>query len=110
MTINGHLWASVAENITKPEEIDWAFDASEADMERFHKALDCYVTSVDVIAATKIHEVFGKDVHFEIFREDHKPPLRGLFGGLRDRPPVWGRPPLFRGTRVTDVRRIHSSR
>ena len=72
-------------NITKPEEIDCAFDASDADMERFHKALDCYVTYADVIAATKIHEVFGKDVHFEIFREDHKPPLRDLFDGLQDR-------------------------
>lgn len=71
-------------NITKPEEIDCTFNASEADMERFHKALDCYVTYVDVIAATKIHEVFGRDVHFEIFREDHKPPLKDLFEGLRE--------------------------
>jgi len=70
-------------NVTKPEEIDCAFDASDTDMERFHKALDCYVTYVDVIAATKIHEVFGKDVHFEIFREDHKPPLKDLFDGLQ---------------------------
>jgi hypothetical protein len=38
----------------------------------------------DVIAVTKIHEVFGKDVHFEIFREDHKPPLRNIFDGLQD--------------------------
>ena len=73
-------------NITKPEEIDCSFEASEADMERFHKALDCYVTYADVIAATKVHEVFGKDVHFEIFREDHKPPLKDLFDGLRDQP------------------------
>jgi len=72
-------------NVTKPEEIDCAFDVTEADMERFHKALDCYVTYADVIAATKIHEVFGKDVQFEIFREDHKPPLRDLFDGLEDR-------------------------
>ena len=71
-------------NITKPEEIDCAFDASEADMERFHKALDCYVTYADVVAATRIHEVFGKDVYFEIYREDHKPPLRDLFDGLQD--------------------------
>ena len=28
--------------------------------------------------------MFGKDVHFEIFREDHKPPLRAFFDGLRD--------------------------
>jgi LmbE family N-acetylglucosaminyl deacetylase len=72
-------------NVTKPEEIDCSFDASEADMERFHKALDCYVTYADVIASTKIHDVFGKDVYFEIFREDHKPPLKDLFDGLEDR-------------------------
>jgi LmbE family N-acetylglucosaminyl deacetylase len=71
-------------NVTKPEEIDCTFDASDADMERFHKALDCYVTYADIIAATKIHEVFGTDVHFEICREDHKPPLRDLFDGLQN--------------------------
>lgn len=71
-------------NVTKPEEIDCTFDVSPADMERFHKALDCYVTYADVMAATKIHDVFGKDVHFEIYREDHKPPLTDLFAGLRD--------------------------
>ena len=73
-------------SVTKPEEIDCVFHVSEPDMERFHKALDCYVTYADVIAATKIHEVFGNDVHFEIFREDHKPPLRDLFEGLQDLP------------------------
>jgi hypothetical protein len=30
-------------NVTKPEEIDGVFEASDADMERFHRALDCYV-------------------------------------------------------------------
>jgi len=71
-------------NVTKAEEIDCAFDVTDADMERFHQALDCYVTYADVIAATKIHEVFGKDVQFEIFREDHKPPLTDLFERLRE--------------------------
>lgn len=54
-------------------------------MERFHKALGCYVPYADVIAKTKIHDVFGKDVYFEIFREDYKPPLSDLFDGLQDR-------------------------
>jgi hypothetical protein len=35
---------------------------ASSDMGRFHQALDCYVTYADVIAATKIHDVFGKDV------------------------------------------------
>ena len=71
-------------NVTKPEEIDCMFDASDADMERFHEALDCYVTYADVIASTKVHEVFGRQVHFEIFREVHQPPLSDLFDGLQD--------------------------
>lgn len=69
-------------NVTKQEEIDCAFDVADADMQRFHQALDCYVTFGQVIAETKVHEVFGKDVYFEIFRENHKPPLADLFDGL----------------------------
>lgn len=71
-------------NTTKPEEIDCAFDVSDADMARFHAALDCYVTYAEIIAETKIHEVFGKDVYFEIYREDHKPPLTDLVDGLHN--------------------------
>lgn len=71
-------------NVTKPEEIDCTFEVTESDMELFHKALDCYVTYAEVIASTKIHDFFGKDVHFEIFREDHKPPLTDLCAGLRE--------------------------
>jgi N-acetylglucosamine malate deacetylase 2 len=72
-------------NVTKAEEIDCTVEVSDEDMDRFHRALDCYVTYADVIAATGIHDVFGHDVHFEIFREDHKPPLKDLFEGLEDR-------------------------
>jgi LmbE family N-acetylglucosaminyl deacetylase len=69
-------------NFTAPAEIDCVCQATDADMDRFHKALDCYVTYADVIARTKIHEVFDKEVHFEIFREDHKPPLTDLCEAL----------------------------
>jgi LmbE family N-acetylglucosaminyl deacetylase len=69
-------------SITKSEEIDCAFDVSSTDMQRFHQALDCYETFGQVIRETKVHEVFGQDVYFEIFREDHKPPLADLFDGL----------------------------
>ena len=72
-------------NVTKPEEIDCEFQVTDSDMERFHGALDCYVTYADVIAATKIHDVFRKDVQFEIYREDHKPPLADLFQGLQNK-------------------------
>ena len=71
-------------NVTKPEEIDCVFQATDQDLELAHKSLDCYVTYADVIAETKIHDFFDKDVHFEIFREDHKPPLTDLCAGLKD--------------------------
>jgi LmbE family N-acetylglucosaminyl deacetylase len=70
-------------NASKPEAIDCTLEVGAAEMEKFHQALDCYVTYAEVIARTKIHDVFGRDVHFEIFREDHKPPLTDLLHGLQ---------------------------
>jgi LmbE family N-acetylglucosaminyl deacetylase len=69
-------------NVTKPEEIDCAFEVTDAEMRKYHEALDCYVTYAEVIARTNIHEYFREDVYFEIFREDHKPPLSDLCAGL----------------------------
>lgn len=69
-------------NVTATAEIDCICQVMDADMERFHNALDCYVTYADVIARTRVHEVFDRDVHFELFREDHKPPLTDLCEGL----------------------------
>jgi LmbE family N-acetylglucosaminyl deacetylase len=69
-------------NATAPGEIDCVCRVTDSDMERFHRALDCYVTYADVIARTKVHEVFDRDVHFELFREDYKPPLTDLGEGL----------------------------
>jgi hypothetical protein len=70
-------------NVTAQAEIDCSFDVTDSDMDRFHKALDCYVTYADVIAQTKIHDVFDAAVYFELFREDHKPPLRDLCERLK---------------------------
>jgi hypothetical protein len=61
---------------------------TNADMERFHKALDCSATYADVIAKTKIHGVFDREVHFELFREDQKPPFEDLYEGLRTELPA----------------------
>lgn len=71
-------------NVTKPAEVDCAFDVGDREMDLYHRALDCYVTYADVIASTRIHDVFKKDVQFEIFREDHKPPLTDLCSGLAE--------------------------
>jgi N-acetylglucosamine malate deacetylase 2 len=70
-------------NVTARGEIDCAFQVTDSDMEQFHKALDCYVTYADAIAQTKIHEVFDREVHFELFREDHKPPFEDLCEALK---------------------------
>ena len=43
---------------------------------------DSDFTDRNVIAQTKIHEVFDTEVQFELFREDHKPPLEDLCAGL----------------------------
>jgi hypothetical protein len=42
----------------------------------------------DVIAKTKIHDVFDREVHFELFREDQKPPFEDLCEGLRTELPA----------------------
>lgn len=70
-------------NVTRPAEIDCAFKVTDSDMKRFHQALDCYMTYADVIAETKVHQVFDREVYFELFRDDQKPPLEDLCGGLR---------------------------
>ena len=72
-------------NVTTAGEIDCVIRVTDADMEQFHKALDCYVTYADVIAQTNIHQVFDRDVYFELFREDQKPPLKDLCEGLGTR-------------------------
>jgi LmbE family N-acetylglucosaminyl deacetylase len=69
-------------SITAPAEIDCVYTVTAADMSRFHKALDCYATYADVIARTKVHQIFDRRVHFELFREDVKPPLADLADGL----------------------------
>jgi LmbE family N-acetylglucosaminyl deacetylase len=69
-------------NVTDPSEIDCVVRANNSDMEQFHRALDCYVTYADVIAQTKVHQIFDNDVHFELFREDRKPPLEDLCEGF----------------------------
>jgi hypothetical protein len=53
-------------------------------MALWHKALDCYVTYRDVITESGVHQAFGRDVQFEIFREDHNPTLCDLCDGLHE--------------------------
>jgi LmbE family N-acetylglucosaminyl deacetylase len=71
-------------NVSAASEIDCVLEVTPEDMDHFHRALDCYVTYAEVIARTNVHQLFDRKVHFELFREDHKPPLDDLTEGLRD--------------------------
>ena len=69
-------------NGSKYEEIDCIVEVDDIDIQRIHKALDCYVTFQDTIEKTGIKDFIGKNAVFEIFQEQHEPPLRDLFEKL----------------------------
>ncbi|MCF8276201.1 MAG: PIG-L family deacetylase [Flavobacteriales bacterium] len=60
------------------ENIDCIVTANTENREMMDKALDCYVTYQDTIAASGVRQSVGHHVYFEIFGEDHKPPLAEL--------------------------------
>jgi len=68
---------------SRPEEIDCLVMVDDIDIERARKALDCYVTFQDTIEKTGIKNSLGHQVYFEIFQENHDPPLPCLFEGLQ---------------------------
>ncbi len=69
-------------NGSKPEEIDCVVTVEEGDRQRALQALDCYVTFQETIENTGIKEKISNQWAFEIFQEDHDPPLDDLFAGL----------------------------
>ncbi len=54
----------------------------EEDKQAALQALDCYVTFQETIEKTGIRDKIGDQWSFEIFQEDHDPPLGDLFAGL----------------------------
>jgi LmbE family N-acetylglucosaminyl deacetylase len=64
-------------------EIDCVVDVTEEDIERTQRALDCYVTYQDQIELSGIRTMIGERLVFEIYQENHDPPLSDLFAGLR---------------------------
>jgi len=68
-------------NLSKAEEIDCVYDCTPEDMAVFQRALDCYETYMEVIAESRVREMSNR-AEFEIFQEDHKPPLSDLTEGL----------------------------
>jgi hypothetical protein len=64
------------------EEIDCVVRVDDPDIRAAHKALDCYVTFRETIEKTRIREFICREVAFELFGENHDPPLADLTGGL----------------------------
>jgi len=68
-------------NLAKPEEVDCVYEVPDEDMATFQRALNCYETYQDVIAESRVREMPNR-AEFEIFQEDHQPPLKDLTEGL----------------------------
>ena len=64
---------------SKPEEIDCVVTVDDNDIEKSHRALDCYVTFKETIEKSRIKDFIGHEAVFEIFGESHDPPLGDLF-------------------------------
>ncbi len=60
------------------EEIDCLFQVEEEDVQAFRQALDCYKTYQEVIEQTRVKEIASREVAFEIYQENHTPPLGDL--------------------------------
>jgi len=69
-------------SFSTPDEIDCLFAVHEVDVERGRRALDCYVTYQDAIQQTGIKDMIGGPAAFEIYQEQHDPPLGDLTEGL----------------------------
>ncbi|MCC6866667.1 MAG: PIG-L family deacetylase [Ignavibacteria bacterium] len=68
---------------SKPEEIGCKVKVEKTDVENSIKALDCYVTFMDTINATKIKEQIPDECVFELFLEKHEHVLNDLFEGIK---------------------------
>ena len=69
-------------NGSKPEEIDCIVRVNQVDIEKNLQALDCYVTFQETIEKTNIKDFIGHQAVFEIFQENHDPPLDDLYDKL----------------------------
>ncbi|EJF10824.1 PIG-L deacetylase family protein [Pontibacter sp. BAB1700] len=67
---------------SRPDLIDCEVKLRPEDIEIMKKALNCYDTYQDVIKQANVVESIGDTVYFEIYQEDHKPPLANLTDGL----------------------------
>jgi LmbE family N-acetylglucosaminyl deacetylase len=72
-------------NHSTPEEIDCIFNVEPEDIDKNIQALDCYETFRETIDKSGIKDLVNTNrIVFEIFRENHQPPLTDLFDGLEE--------------------------
>jgi LmbE family N-acetylglucosaminyl deacetylase len=64
------------------QEIDCIVELADEDRQKFLAALDCYKTYQEPIRNSNVVNVIGHHVPFEIFDEQHDPPLSDLFENL----------------------------
>ncbi len=63
---------------SEAELIDCEIALTDQDKQTLKDALACYETYVETIQQSGVVQKIGEKVHFEIFGEDHKPPLENL--------------------------------
>lgn len=69
-------------NHSTRDEIDCVVPIENEDAARMRQALECYETYREVIAATRIGEMIGNEVYYELFQERFDPRLTDLFAQL----------------------------
>ena len=65
-----------------PEEIDCVVEVETNDIDRWYKALDCYVTFQKIIERSGVKNHIHPQAVFEIFQENYDPPLSDLLAEL----------------------------
>jgi len=65
------------------ENIDCVIESSTENRLMMNKALDCYKTYQDTIEASGVKKSVGNHVYFEVFGENHEPPLTDLTASLQ---------------------------
>jgi LmbE family N-acetylglucosaminyl deacetylase len=69
---------------SSPDElIDCKTPITEEDKNKMRAGLDCYVTFQETIKNVGVGDMFGDVISFEIFGEDHKPPLKDICEKLK---------------------------
>jgi hypothetical protein len=67
---------------SKAEEIDMVITVDEVDVEKQRRALDSYVTYQQTIEEAGARRNIPREAVFEIYQEEHDPPLKSLVEGL----------------------------